>query len=57
MGWAWYDAGKKLNKRNAIADYLACARFLIAEGFVNFFSFFFFFPTLHYFFSFFFFPT
>lgn len=33
MGRFWYDQGKFLNKRNTFADFIACARHLIAEGY------------------------
>jgi oligopeptidase B len=33
LGRAWYDDGKMLNKRNTFTDFIACAEYLIAEGF------------------------
>ena len=34
-GAAWHEAGRKLNKQNAIDDFIACAEYLIAEGYTN----------------------
>jgi oligopeptidase B len=33
FGRKWWEAGKLLNKKNAINDYLACAEFLIKQGY------------------------
>ncbi len=35
LGRAWYDDGKMLNKRNTFTDFIACAEFLIAEGYTS----------------------
>jgi oligopeptidase B len=35
FGKAWWDAGKLLNKKNAINDYLACAEYLISHGYTT----------------------
>lgn len=32
LGRDWYRDGRELNKKNSIADYLACAEFLIKKG-------------------------
>ena len=32
MGRRWYDDGKMLRKRNTFTDFVACARFLVEEG-------------------------
>ncbi len=34
-GWRWYENGKLANKPNTFRDFLAAARFLIAEGFTS----------------------
>ena len=34
-GWRWYENGKLENKPNTFADFLACARHLIAEGYTR----------------------
>ncbi len=33
FGRKWWEAGKLLNKKNAINDYVACAEFLIKQGY------------------------
>lgn len=35
MGRAWYDDGKMLHKRNTFTDFIACAEYLIAEGYTS----------------------
>lgn len=35
MGRQWYEDGKLLKKRNTFTDFIACAEFLIGEGFTN----------------------
>ena len=32
LGRAWYEEGKKLNKRNTFTDFVDCSRFLVEEG-------------------------
>ena len=32
-GWHWYEDGKLAKKPNTFTDFLAAARFLIAEGY------------------------
>ncbi len=34
-GNAWHQAGRKLNKENTIADFIACAEYLIAQGYTR----------------------
>ncbi|MCS6842113.1 MAG: S9 family peptidase [Roseiflexus sp.] len=33
LGRAWYEAGKMMHKRNTFTDFIACAEYLIAEGY------------------------
>lgn len=33
LGRDWYDQGKMMNKRNTFTDFIACAEYLVAEGF------------------------
>ncbi|MDF3053705.1 MAG: oligopeptidase, partial [Geminicoccaceae bacterium] len=33
MGRAWYEGGRRLNKRNTFSDFIACAEHLIAQGY------------------------
>lgn len=33
LGNKWWEAGKLMNKKNAVADYLACVEFLIKQGY------------------------
>ncbi len=35
FGRAWYDGGRLLNKRNTFADFIACAEFLIRQGYTT----------------------
>jgi oligopeptidase B len=35
MGRAWYDDGKLLHKRNSFTDLIACAEYVIAEGYTS----------------------
>jgi oligopeptidase B len=35
LGRAWYEAGKMLHKRNTFTDFIACAEYLIAEGYTT----------------------
>jgi oligopeptidase B len=35
FGRQWYDGGRLLNKRNTFTDFIACAEFLIREGFAT----------------------
>lgn len=35
MGRFWYEEGKLLNKKNTFTDFIACARFLIAQQYTN----------------------
>lgn len=35
MGRKWYDGGKLLNKKNTFEDFIACAEFLIEEGYTT----------------------
>lgn len=34
-GDAWHQAGRKLNKENTIGDFIACAEYLIAQGYTR----------------------
>lgn len=34
-GYAWYENGKRLHKKNTFSDFIAVARHLVAEGFTN----------------------
>jgi oligopeptidase B len=34
-GYAWYDNGKRLHKKNTFTDFIASARHLVAEGFTS----------------------
>ena len=34
-GWRWYEDGKLAKKPNTFSDFLAAARFLIAEGYTS----------------------
>ncbi|MFQ3684374.1 S9 family peptidase [Roseiflexus sp.] len=33
LGRAWYESGKMMHKRNTFTDFIACAEYLIAEGY------------------------
>ena len=33
MGRAWYEGGRRLNKRNTFSDFIACAEHLIGQGY------------------------
>ncbi len=35
FGKTWHDAGRMLNKRNTFTDFIACAEFLIREGYTT----------------------
>jgi oligopeptidase B len=35
MGREWYEGGKMLNKKNTFSDFIACAEYLIKEGFTS----------------------
>jgi oligopeptidase B len=35
LGRAWYEDGKVLNKKNTFTDFIACAEYLIEEGFTS----------------------
>ena len=35
LGWDWYENGKLLNKKNTFTDFIACAEYLIDEGFTS----------------------
>ena len=35
LGRPWYDAGKRLSKRNTFTDFVACAEHLVAERFTS----------------------
>ncbi len=35
MGRQWYDDGKMLKKKNTFTDFIACADFLVKEGYCN----------------------
>lgn len=35
MGRKWYDDGKFLHKKNTFTDFIACAEYLIAQGWTN----------------------
>ncbi len=35
LGRAWYEAGKMMHKRNTFTDFIACAEYLIAEGYTS----------------------
>lgn len=35
MGRWWYEDGKLLNKKNTFTDFIACAEYLIAEGYTS----------------------
>lgn len=35
MGRKWYDNGKLLNKKNTFTDFIACAEYLISEGYTS----------------------
>jgi len=35
LGRHWYEDGKLLNKKNTFTDFIACANFLIQEGYTN----------------------
>lgn len=35
MGRAWYDDGKMLKKKNSFTDFIACAEYLIKEGYTS----------------------
>ena len=35
FGKKWHDAGKMLNKRNTFTDFIACADFLVQQGYVT----------------------
>ncbi len=35
LGQAWYEGGKYLNKRNTFTDFVACAKYLVDEGYAS----------------------
>jgi oligopeptidase B len=35
LGRFWYESGRALNKRNTFTDFIACAEFLIQQGFTS----------------------
>ncbi len=35
LGRAWYEDGKVLNKKNSFTDFIACAEYLIQQGFTS----------------------
>ena len=35
MGRAWYDTGKLMHKKNTFTDFIACAEYLIAQGYTS----------------------
>lgn len=35
LGWQWYEQGKFLQKKNTFTDFIACARYLIQEGYTT----------------------
>jgi len=35
MGREWYESGRMLNKKNSFADFIACAEYLVREGFTS----------------------
>ena len=35
LGWDWYEEGKLLNKKNTFTDFIACAEYLINEGYTT----------------------
>ncbi len=35
LGRPWYEDGKLLNKRNTFTDFIACAEYLVKEGYTN----------------------
>ena len=35
MGYEWYESGRVLNKKNSFTDFIACAEYLIREGFTS----------------------
>ncbi len=35
LGRAWYESGKMMHKRNTFTDFIACAEYLIAEGYTT----------------------
>ena len=35
LGRAWYDDGRLLNKKNSFTDFIACAEYLIKDGFTS----------------------
>lgn len=35
MGYHWYQNGKMLNKKNTFNDFIACAEYLIEEGYTT----------------------
>lgn len=35
LGRAWYESGRMLNKKNSFTDFIACAEYLIKEGFTS----------------------
>ena len=35
MGWRWYETGKGTHKRNTFDDFIACAEYLVREGYTH----------------------
>ncbi len=35
MGREWYESGRMLNKKNSFVDFIACAEYLVREGFTS----------------------
>jgi oligopeptidase B len=35
LGNKWWEAGRLMNKKNAVADYIACAEYLVKQGYTS----------------------